>query len=623
MAIINLKDFAATAPVLGDRNLPDNMAVVADNLDLRYKYLRPFSSVGGVVASLSPSDSRAFRIVGDDNTEKWFAFPEKHVDLFKGPVIDDSFERYYWVTPGKTSAEFLKVGSYANINTDESTMVYWNGTAGDYYRVGVPKPRDGMTVSAGAGSAPNETRFYTYTFINNFNEEGPPATPVSVTGPGDATFTLSSIDSWFGHPDGAGRNVVTVRIYRTVPSVSGETQFFKVGDITVGTTSYNDNSSDSVVASSVVLPSTYWLPPPDALDGFVVAQNGFVVAWKGRDIFVSEAYRPHAFPPQYKKSVDYDIVGAGVFGDFIVLCTDGAPYLLSGASSSSLTMTKFDTVEPCLFKRSVVTMGFGVLYASPNGIVLASSNGVKVLTSKIITSNVWSNYVSGDFFAVKYFDRYLAFYSPTRAIVFDVSDPERGFSSITSVRDVLGLEVDGYNNNVYIISDSSVFELGAGSVRDVASWKSKVFNFGSPENLAALQVDFDASSLAPEVDTALTSDEQAFNAFIYSAAYAAPFGGGVFGDYFEPPGNTTGVSSYLIPFGADQTFQEKYKAKTGGFLRVNVITPNETIQYNIKDAGVRKLVSGSKHANWQFEIVTNVDVYELAVGTSARELKRV
>ncbi len=626
MPVIDIKAFNATAPLFGARALPDTMAVVADNVDLRFKFLHPIAKRGAFQTAAATTINRSFRIQGDDGTEKWFSFPEGEADLAKSPVVNDSFERYYWATPGGTSGDYLKVADYPGIDTDEATMQEWTGTATgrDYYRVGVPTPRTGASVTVTGGSAANETRYYTYTFLNNFGEEGPPAPPFSATGPSDGSWDVASMDAGASHPDFTGRDITTKRIYRTLPGTSGQTVFYKVDEVALATTSYSDVIADTTVASNLILQSIYWNLPPSSIDGFVITQNGFVVAWKGRDLYLSEAYRPHAFPPQYRRVLEHAIVGIGVFGGALVICTEGAPYLLTGNTPSVVSLTKFDTAEPCLFKRSIVTMPYGVLYASPNGLALASNSGVQIMTSQIISATQWANYTSGPFYAARFFNRYVAFHSDRRGFMFNPEDSLTGFSALTSSTAVRGLEQDMYTGKMYSIEDDGVYVFADSTDEsEIVTWKSKIFNLGAADNLGAAQIDFDSDNVFAGAAPALTTAQDDFNAALFAAPYMAPFGGGVFGGYYQHP-TITEPASNLLPFGADQFYRLAYQESPGGFLTLNVYADDELNgTYEVTSRDTFKLESGFKRENWQFELIGNVDVYEFRAATTAKELGKV
>ena len=93
------------------------------------------------------------------------------------------------------------------------------------------------------------------------------------------------------------------------------------------------------------------------------------------EIWFSEAYRPHAWPPGYVITTEFPIVGIGVCGQSIVACTQGSPYLVTGVNPSSMALTKINLPEPCLHRGSIVITDTTVLYVSQNGLIQISQSG--------------------------------------------------------------------------------------------------------------------------------------------------------------------------------------------------------------------------------------------------------
>ena len=67
-----------------------------------------------------------------------------------------------------------------------------------------------------------------------------------------------------------------------------------------------------------------------------------------------------------------------------VIC---APNLTT--TPENTTLTKNNTAEPGLSRLSIVSLPYGVLYASQNGLILLSSQGVTTPTEQIITKDEW------------------------------------------------------------------------------------------------------------------------------------------------------------------------------------------------------------------------------------------
>jgi hypothetical protein len=90
-------------------------------------------------------------------------------------------------------------------------------------------------------------------------------------------------------------------------------------------------------------------------------------------------------------SVDFPIVGLGVSGNAVVVCTTGQPAILTGVSPSSMSEAKLKFEEPCLSRGAILSTDAGVLYPSINGLILVTAQGQVTNTSAgWITKERWA-----------------------------------------------------------------------------------------------------------------------------------------------------------------------------------------------------------------------------------------
>src|SRR5262249_8226161 len=127
------------------------------------------------------------------------------------------------------------------------------------------------------------------------------------------------------------------------------------------------------------------------------------------NIYMSEAYHFHAWPPEYKYATETPIVGLGIIGQTCVVCTQGYPTTVTGTKPASCAFTKVTTGEPCLNRGSIVSTPNGVLYASQNGINLVGPGGILNVTQSMITRDEWKRFYVPEYLrAVRYQNGYLA-----------------------------------------------------------------------------------------------------------------------------------------------------------------------------------------------------------------------
>lgn len=234
-----------------------------------------------------------------------------------------------------------------------------------------------------------ESRSYVYTWVSVYGEEGPPSPPTLLDGWSNATWTLGL---WSPPPDELGvlRDLRKINIYRTVPGQGGQTVFFFVKQVDIGATTYVDTAPNNTVALNDQLQSTNWFPPPANLQGFTVMQNGMIAGWIGNEIWFCEPYHPHAWPPQYVLTVDYPVVGMGVTNGALVVCTNAQPYVISGQSPGNMSQLKCADPNPCNSRASILNGDGAVTFMSPNGLIQVTSSGVATNTTDLwITREKW------------------------------------------------------------------------------------------------------------------------------------------------------------------------------------------------------------------------------------------
>lgn len=494
MGLLRLAGFTGMWPVRDARALPDNAAVEAINIRPDGgAYLRPArSNPIAVLPGLSPAHNATFPIQQGASftlaSAYWMKFTDPNTDVVRGPLVNDSFERYYWASP-TTGLRYAPKASIVG------------GSTG--FEAGVPAPATAptvdVTVGTGSADALIVTRSYVVTFINVYGEESQPGPAAEDTGKIDANWVLTNIPQP-GAP-GARAAYQTIRVYRTVTGLTGETQYYKVVDLAVGTTFYTDVLSDLFVTGQVLMESTHFATPP-ALHGLVAMPNGILVGFIGNQLYFSENYRPHAWPAEYMITVDYPIVGLGVFGNTCVVCTTGNVFLVQGTQAAALSLTKTDAVLSCLSRRSIVSAPEGVYFASDPGLVLVGPNGIKVVTEGLFSREQWlRDYLPGSIRAMYHAGEYVAAnWATFGGFRFNPSNPEAmGVIRWTMEFAPLQMGVEPWTGKPYVMAvwdgtGQGIFawEEASAAFRSM-TWKSKEIQTPPPTNFTVGQVYFDDS----------------------------------------------------------------------------------------------------------------------------------
>ena len=241
------------------------------------------------------------------------------------------------------------------------------------------------TITAGVSLA-YETRGYIYTYVTDWGEESAPS-PVSDLltidqndGVG-VTIAAPSVSSPYG-------TLTHWRLYRS-STTDASAAYQLVAEIAIGTHTYTDTKLQEELQETC--PSLTWTEPRSDLFALYGMPNGILVglANSGRTVCFSEPYKPYAWPREYEQTLEFPGVGVAGFGTTAVVPTTGQPYYVSGVDSANMSAQKMEFPQACVSKRSIVSCDGGVIYASPDGLCLASANGVELLTLGAYSKDDW------------------------------------------------------------------------------------------------------------------------------------------------------------------------------------------------------------------------------------------
>lgn len=377
-----------------------------------------------------------------------------------------------------------------------------------------------VTQATGEGSfAPIETRAYVFTYISTFGsvlEESAPSPAALVTcSTTGATVTVSAFGT--APITSAGYNITAIRIYRSVTGATSSTYFY-VGTlpVTPATGLVTGTFADTVTVANLgaALSSLYFTPPPAGLRGLVTMPNGILAGFIDNQVWFSEPYLPHAWPANYMMTVGSPIVGLGVYGQTLVVCTTQNPFLITGSQPGAMSQEKVSLPEPCMSKLSIASDQSGVLYASPNGLVAVGPGTQDVISRALFTRDEWQTYNPTGMVGVIYQNMYLGFYQAGEAKSALVL--MRGDSPPLVTLDVpaQAIFVQKTTASVYYVSplDNNIYQLDADPVNYTSyEWMSKVFILPEPTNFAALKLQANWDGVGPTA---------AYNAYVAALAAA-------------------------------------------------------------------------------------------------------
>lgn len=298
--------------------------------------------------------------------------------IFYAALTTDFYEQS-WAAPTVVSQGGVSHYEVQNARVSASAVsggTPWTIVGACYYDV----DRVASTVSE------LQPRTYVYTYVSDLGEEGPPSPPSATINALDGTsIALNGLDI----PPSIGYNITKMRIYRTNSTEAG-TEYQFVKEINVSQT----GGYDTIPAAELgeVINTTTWDPPDPNMIGLTEMPNGMMVGFFGKNLYFCEPYFPHAWPPEYDQAVGYDIVGLASFGNSVAVLTTGWPYIITGAHPRNVNVRPVKVKQACLSKESIATNNDNVYYASPDGLMELSVNGLRLATDRHLDKKQWELY---------------------------------------------------------------------------------------------------------------------------------------------------------------------------------------------------------------------------------------
>ena len=403
---LTYSQFLGEMPQIDPMLLPPSNAVRAWNVRLQRGSLEPFQKPKYYRDSRRPKDQLAlyrFAPVPGDPESGWILSWDSVVDCVPGPVAGNSQDLTYWTGDGVP-----KYGDNSILTAAEGPL------PANSYDLGVPAPEYGPHAER-LYLAPEETeateeeetdpdpeeppeydestvvsRDYVVTFIQQLGSlvmEGPPSDPSNVVdvpggeGWGARLTNIPTIPVSGSHP-WTGK-----RLYRRLYS-SGVVQYGMVTDLGLDDSEFDDVIPDAEIPGDLLV-SGYWDPPPEDLHSLIVLSNGIMAGARDNDVCISEPYLPHAWSPFSRYPVNHSIVGIGQADNNIVAVTARNPYLITGVNPGAMSVIELKVDQGCLAKRSIVSGSFGCCYAAPDGIMLVSQSGSRIITEGLLTRQQW------------------------------------------------------------------------------------------------------------------------------------------------------------------------------------------------------------------------------------------
>lgn len=603
MPVLKIDNFSGTVPRTGPTQLEGNQAQTAANIKLQSRELRSWRKPVKKYEPTTADVKTIYKMDGPAGASAWLTWTTD-VDVVPGPVADFTDYRVYYTGDGlpKKTNYALATTSGTGVDPFPDSWLY----------MGVPNPVAAPTLTPSSTASPAEVRAYVYTYVSTFGsvkeESGPsPAATVTVN---SATGTVTV--AGFSAAPTTGYNITHIRIYRTITGATSVVYSF-VAEIPIATTSYIDSKTAAQLGES--LSTINFDPPPDDLQGLVAMPNGMLAGFRDNEVWFCEPYLPHAWPADYMMTVEHRIVGLGVYDSTLVVMTEKNPYLMTGTTPLAISETKLPLMQPCASKRSIASDQYGVLYASPNGLVSIGAGTQDVITTPLFTRDEWQTLIPSSMLGVIYNNLYIAFYNSSTGIeAIVIARGEIPPLSNLSF-DARAVYIDRTTGSIYGLSqfDNYIYEIDADPINNtIYEWKSKKFVMPNPLSYAVVKIQADFSYL---------NSQAAYNQYVAlitaqnQALFAASPDGLEGSLNIKEFNEDTFNGSILTPIPAQADLRNIQVIFYGDGVQVysTGVTSQEPI----------RLPAMPKAYVWEVEITGNVPVRSIVIGTSIGETRMV
>lgn len=565
MTAIHVKAFRGMVPRISPRLLQPNQATAATNLRITSGRIDPLPglSLDKSVGYQANSIWRYRHFIAGSPVDNWMAW-SKDVDAVKSPIADDGLGRVYFSSdefePRMTTyadavtaspvipAAWFGLGVFAPTQAmtvtppagSTETRAYVSTFVTKYGEESGPSPATVATGAAGTWSLSNlqapPSNTGTITAVQNnlplagrvtltLNttyglDAGDTLTVSGVTGMTDLNGTLRifSVDqstskivvllsttqtyvSGGAWSKNGPHNLSSMkrRIYR---SAGTNAQYLFVAEISASLTTYSDTVATSALGE--VLPTSTGLPAPKNLRCLKSLPNGCLVGILDNQVCFSEPYLPYSWPIANRYSFSQRAVNVVPAGNSVIVLTDGHPILFVGDDPAAMTPSVMATYAPCVSKRSAVDVGGGVIYASNDGLWLATLNQVQRITEKLYREKEWVDLNPSSMHSAVHDGQYYACYFKngaiaSRVLIVDLAEPD---SVVELNESPLEMFRNDYDGGLYFSVGENIYRYGTNQGKLYSSeWTSMENQLPRPLNFSVAQIHADfAEQVAPDTD---------------------------------------------------------------------------------------------------------------------------
>jgi hypothetical protein len=243
---------------------------------------------------------------------------------------------------------------------------------------------------------------------------------------------------------------------------------------------------------SVDLGSDNFDPPPANLQGLTAVQNNILAAFVGNKMYLTPPNTPHAWPEEFAVTFQHNIIGLAPINGSILVLTDAYPFLVSGSDpAAGMSVQRVDALYPCLNGKGIVSMNYGVVYPTHDGLAVYSpASGPTLITRANFDNDAWDAQLDPTTIVADFFgDTYIASHS-TGGFIFEPV-PQAGGQFVTIDFDFTASYYDSVEGRLFGASgiNGDIYEWDSPAQATLTQdWKSKVIKTPRMLNLGAARV---------------------------------------------------------------------------------------------------------------------------------------
>jgi hypothetical protein len=135
--------------------------------------------------------------------------------------------------------------------------------------------------------------------------------------------------------------------------------------------------------------------PPTFSKGNLLHPGQFGVGFTGKEVWLSDTFRLHAWPEEWKVVFDTNIAAIQLIGSSIIVFTAGSTgtngkvYMLTGSDPRYMGKYEIVTTAPLLNKLSICKIGQALFYVSNDGLMAVGTDGAQNITEKHYSRLQW------------------------------------------------------------------------------------------------------------------------------------------------------------------------------------------------------------------------------------------